>query len=153
MRPELYWINDVPTGRLAIMPRPRAGDWLSDELAAWRLAGVDVVVSLLTDDEVEELGLQHEPKLCEEIGLTFVSYPIVDRHVPTSIEDFVRIVSRLDDYLADDRGVAIHCRMGIGRSSLVAACILVKSGCSVTQAFDSISQDRGIENIMGLSGF
>jgi protein-tyrosine phosphatase len=145
MRAELYWITDAPVGRLAIMPRPRAGDWLADELTSWQSAGVDVVVSLLADAEIAELGLQHKSSLCQQIGLTFLSCPIADRGVPTSIERFVALTSRLDDYLRDDYGVAVHCRMGIGRSAVVAACLLVKSGLSTAGAFAAISRARGIE--------
>ncbi len=57
MKNPVYWIEGVPTGKVAIVPRPRGGDWLEDEVRAWRAAGIDVVVSLLTDDEVRELGL------------------------------------------------------------------------------------------------
>ena len=39
MQAELYWIDDTRRN-LAIMPRPRAGDWLSEEVASWRLAGL-----------------------------------------------------------------------------------------------------------------
>ncbi|HUT11081.1 MAG TPA: dual specificity protein phosphatase family protein [Thermoguttaceae bacterium] len=127
------------------MPRPRAGDWLADELASWKSAGVDVVVSLLTDDEISELDLKQEPALCEAIDLTFLSYPIADRDVPSSIDGFLVLVDRLHDYLQNDRGVAVHCRMGIGRSSLVAACLLVKAGLKPRDAFRSISRDRGID--------
>ena len=145
MRAELYWLRDTPHGRLAIMPRPRAGDWLADELKSMDSSDVDVVVSLLTHEEIAELGLQNEPALCGEIGLTFISYPIMDRNVPDSITEFLIFVDQIHDYLCDDRGVAIHCRMGIGRSSLVAACLLMKFDFSAENAFRSISRDRGID--------
>jgi len=145
MRAELYWITDAPHGRLAIMPRPRAGDWLADELASWKTAGVDVVVSLLGNDEIDELGLQQEQTLSEKIGLAFISYPITDRNVPESVDDFLKFTNHLHDHMSDNRAVAIHCRMGIGRSSLVAACLLVKSGMPATDAFVTISRDRGID--------
>jgi hypothetical protein len=45
---------------MAIMARPRAGDWLESEVDEWKAAGIDVVVSLLERDEVVELGLQRE---------------------------------------------------------------------------------------------
>lgn len=45
-----------------------------------------------------------------------------------SVADFLLLVDRLYAYLSSDQGVAVHCRMGIGRSSVVAACLLVKSG-------------------------
>lgn len=145
MRAELYWIVDVPQGRrLAIMPRPRGGDWLSDELSSWKSSRVDVVVSLLAVDEVADLGLSQEAALCEALEMIFVSFPIVDRGVPSSGEAFLGLVERLHGYLANDQGVAIHCRMGIGRSSLVAASLLVKSGLATSDAFTAISHARGM---------
>jgi len=61
---------------LAISPRPRGGDWLDDEIAAWRKAGLEVVVSLLTPDEAAELGLLQEAELSETHGLQFLTHPI-----------------------------------------------------------------------------
>ena len=43
-------------GRLAIMARPRAGEWLGDEISGWRAEGIDTVISLLEQEEVSELG-------------------------------------------------------------------------------------------------
>ena len=57
MLAQLYWI-DAPTGRrLAILARPRGGDWLEDEVRSWRGQGIDVVVSLLTPAEILSLLL------------------------------------------------------------------------------------------------
>ena len=84
MRPDVYWIDAATGLRLAIMPRPRAGDWLEDEIAGWRLEGVDVVVSLLEPDEAAELGLQREAALCTAQGMRFLALPIPDRGVPVA---------------------------------------------------------------------
>jgi hypothetical protein len=46
------------------MPRPRAGDWLDDEIKGWRTEGVKVVVSLLEKDEISELELVEEAGTC-----------------------------------------------------------------------------------------
>ena len=54
MRTELFWIDGPWPGRLAIMPRPRGGDWLEEEIQSWRRSGVDLVVSLLTLEERNE---------------------------------------------------------------------------------------------------
>ena len=84
MRPEIYWIDGPWPGRLAILARPRGSDWLIDELAGWKNAGLDVVVSLLTRGEDSELGLSDEGELAQQYGLTFISFPISDYSVPTS---------------------------------------------------------------------
>ena len=87
MSTQAYWINLPITGRLAIMARPRAGDWLDDQISGWRARGIDVVVSLLEKEEISELGLQREAGLCREQGMEFHSFPIPDRGVPGSLRD------------------------------------------------------------------
>ena len=118
MRAELYLIDGVPCGKLAIMPRPRAGDWLAGEIESWQRSGINCVVSLLEPTEVRELGLQDEPQLCEKAGLEFRHFPIPDRGVPHSGEDLSALVESLVRRLREGRGVAIHCRIGVGRSGI-----------------------------------
>jgi hypothetical protein len=72
MPSELYWINVGGTPRLAIMARPRAGDWLEDEIAYWKHSDVGVVVSLLEREEIDDLGLRMEKPLCEDRGIEYL---------------------------------------------------------------------------------
>ena len=144
MRAELYWISAAPQGRLAIMPRPRGGDWLADELKSWQTAGVDVIVSLLRHEEITDLKLDHEPTLCEQLGIQFISFPISDRGVPDSAEQYLQLITQLEGKLRNGQGVGIHCRMGIGRSALLAASLLVRAGHTVADAFSTIANDRGM---------
>lgn len=58
MLAQIYRLQAPKAGRLAIMPRPRAGGWLEDEIASWKESGVDVVVSLIERAEIIELGRQ-----------------------------------------------------------------------------------------------
>src|SRR5262249_13299329 len=135
MRSEIHWIEAPTPGRLAIMPRPRAGDWLDDEIAGWRTAGIDTVVSLLEPEEVAELGLQQEATLCHQHGMEFLSFPIRDRDVPASAHAAAALVRTIARQAGAGKTVAIHCRAGIGRSSLIAACILLSVGVDPDAAF------------------
>jgi protein-tyrosine phosphatase len=143
MRAEIFPIADVPTGRLAILPRPRAGDWLADEVASWRRHGLDVVVSLLEDAEVAELGLEEEPAGCRQAGLVFLRSPIPDRGVPASRQELSALVETLVGHLRQGRGVGIHCRIGVGRSALVAACVLAALGQHLEAAWSALGRARG----------
>jgi protein-tyrosine phosphatase len=143
MKPDVYWIKGPWAGRLAILARPRGDDWLEDEVAGWKDAGVDVVVSLLTSGEDSELGLIEERKLVQHHGLTFISFRIPDYSVPTSTKELRPLVSELEQSLTRGKSVGVHCRQGIGRSSLVAACVLVTSGESPETAFEQITTARG----------
>jgi len=143
MRTDLYWIAGPWMGRLAIMPRPRGGDWLEDEIRFWRQSGIDMVVSLLTREEQTELNLPDEGALCLANGIEFVSFPIVDRGIPSDFNAFSGQVMKLSDQLAEGRNIAIHCRQGIGRAALVAICILLFSGMEHTAAIQRVSEARG----------
>jgi protein-tyrosine phosphatase len=143
MRPEVFWIDRVAKGLLGIMPRPRGGDWPGDELQALAKAGVNVVVSLLTADEVAELDLQDEERLCGEFGLRFISFPIPDRSVPVAMPEAGRTIDVILEELWAGKAVAVHCRMGIGRSAMIAACLLKAQGIAVDEAFAMISRARG----------
>ncbi len=123
------------------MARPRSGDWLEDEIDHWKRSGVDIVVSLLELDEVEDLGLGEEAALCRLKGIEFRTFPIPDRGVPADEEAFSRFI----DELAKTRAaIAIHCRAGIGRSSLVAGTTLIARGMPAEDALSRISDARGL---------
>jgi protein tyrosine/serine phosphatase len=144
VKPDVYWINGPWAGKLAILARPRGVDWLVDEVAGWKNAGLNVIVSLLTQVEDSELGLIDERELVQRLGLTFISFPIADYSVPTSKKKLQQLVATLEESLAAGDCVGIHCRQGIGRSSLVAACVLVTSGESPGTAFQQIKKARGL---------
>jgi len=139
----VYWVGTAAHLRLGIMPRPRGGDWLEDEVRSLREQGVDVVASLLTADEVEELRLEQEPALCRAAGLEFLSFPVEDRSVPSSAQDASRFALALHQRAAQGNSVVIHCRGGIGRSALVAALVLAAHGIPAEEAFEQVAEARG----------
>lgn len=143
MRGNVFWIAGPWRGRLAIMPRPRGGDWLDDETRNWREAGVDVVVSLMEPSEETELDLATEAASATASGLEFRSFPIPDRGVPNSQEAVAELTAQLSDALHTGKNVALHCRQGIGRSALIAAAALVAAGEDANAALESITRSRG----------
>jgi protein-tyrosine phosphatase len=145
MRAQVYWIDGPWPGRLAIVARPRGGDWLDDEARAWKTAGLDVVVSLLMPDETTEFDLLNEAGACEAQGIRFFSFGIPDRGVPDSRRDATELIKRICELLAAGRNAAVHCRQGIGRSGLMAGCLLVLGGFTPVDASARISRVRGCE--------
>jgi protein-tyrosine phosphatase len=144
MRDKIFWIAGPWRGRLAILPRPRGGDWLDDETRAWRRAGVHMVVSLLEPEEETELELSREAESATASGLAFVSFPTSDRGVPSSREAVATLTTQLADALRSGNNVAVHCRQGIGRSALIAAATLISAGQDVDSALQSIAHSRGV---------
>ena len=140
---ELYWVDGPWPGKLALAARPRGGEWLQDELENWRRAGVHTIFSLLTPEEEQDLDLLHEDRETRERDMTFRSFPIPDRQVPDSETKLAKVLAKVDKDLASGRNVVLHCRQGIGRSGLVAACLLVTKGFDAGAAIKRLSAARG----------
>jgi len=143
MKPTLFTIVRSGRGELSTMSRPRGGDWLVDEMTALDAMGIDVLVSTLTTAEQAELELLAEPDSARDAGLRFISFPIPDRSVPDAHE-YRSLVYELHDALNGGRRVVIHCRMGIGRSSLVAAGVLAAEGLRGNDAWEMVADARGL---------
>jgi protein-tyrosine phosphatase len=143
MRKELYWIDGPWPGKLAIAARPRGGDWLRDDIANWKRAGINSVLSLLTPDEATDLDIRDEANEIRMQGMEFTSFPIPDRQIPKPEVKWGEVLERVARVLLSGKNVLVHCRQGIGRSGLAAACLLVKNGMSPGAAVESVSAARG----------
>ena len=142
--PALHWVDGLGPHRLALAPRPRGGDGLADEMAGWRHAGVDAVVSLLERHEVRELELREQPALCAAEGMAFHDFPIPDRGTPVSARELAELLRRLHGELLRGQAMVIHCRAGIGRTGLVAGCLLHLLGVPTADIFHRLSRSRGV---------
>src|SRR5215475_2527113 len=97
MKAEIHWVAGPWPGKLALSARPRGGEWLEDAITAWQQrGGIDTVFSLLTPEEEFELDIVQEARITQALGMTFLSFPISDRHVPESISQFATALARLD---------------------------------------------------------
>lgn len=140
-----FWVKTSDSLQLAIIPRPRGGDWLEDDLRQFRQAGIDIVVSMLPPGEAAELGLEKEEEACREAGLGFRSFPVTDRETPSSHREFERFLESLRSDLQAGRSIGVHCRASIGRSSLMLAALLTMEGYGAADAFQRLSEARGLQ--------
>ncbi|MCP4349017.1 MAG: protein tyrosine phosphatase [Desulfobacterales bacterium] len=138
MIPEIYRIKNFNKGFLATMAKPRSGDWLEDEIHGLAVLGINVVVSLLEFGEEYELGLTKEKSICKAHQIEFISFPIKDFGIPDSAADTAKLAHNLLEKLVkDEKSAVIHCRGGIGRSSLVAACVLYMCRRNTSKCFNT----------------
>lgn len=142
---KVYWIAGQWKGRLAIVSRPRGADWLADDTAAWRAAGIDVVVSLLQPHEARHLELEDEATVAAASGVDFLAFSIPDEGVPASRESAAGLIDDIIGALMRGRTVAIHCRQSIGRSGLIASGVLVAAGADPVSAIEIVSAARGLD--------
>lgn len=142
--PSIFVVEPIGSGFLAVMARPVPGEWVEDEFGRISAHGIHCIVSLLEPKEAVEIGLGEEKALCERHSMEFVSYPISDRGLPSSVFGFAALTHSLYESIARGNNTVIHCRAGIGRTGIVAAGILLHAAFAAESAFDHITKARGM---------
>jgi protein-tyrosine phosphatase len=113
-------------------------------MTSWKHAGISSIVSLLTSEEENDLDLREEAREANAQGMKFISFSIPDRQVPRSEAKLAEVLESIGADLSAGKNVVVHCRQGVGRSGLVTACLLVRSGMSPGAAVEMVSVARGV---------
>lgn len=146
MPTSIYWLHAFDNGaKLGIMARPRGGDWLADEITHLKNNKVATLVSLLESNEIYDLELKLEKDFCKAQQIEYINFPIRDRGIPKSGNETDQLIELLSEKLNRGLSVVIHCRMGIGRSSIIAAAVLLKYKLKASDIIESICRIRGLK--------
>ena len=130
------WVK--PGLGITILPGRRDyGRDLATDIAGLKSAGVTHVLSLITDDELAARGVESLASALKENGLQHRQDALLDQRAAT-LEQMNNIASWLDA-AGKDAKVAVHCMAGLGRSGMVVASYLTRSGM---RADDAITQVR-----------
>ena len=139
--PQLYSIPVPYPGRLAVVERPRGGDWLNADMRALRAAGVDVLVSALVDEELRGTWLEAEAEAAGAAGLSFIRLPVSNLGVPGDAA--VATLAALAADVREGRYVAAHCFASVGRSPMIVASVMVMLGAEPDFAWEELNLVRG----------
>ena len=155
----VYWIygpsNAAQTGAppaplplaplsLAVVLCPRGGRHLADELAHLKHCGIQTLVSLLSEDQVDILDLGMEPVLARQLGMQFLHHPLPDHEIPPDIHAFRAFVGDLARRIRAGEHIGLHCWGSIGRAVVTAACTLIHLGWSPGKALAAVEDARGL---------
>jgi protein-tyrosine phosphatase len=131
-----------PYSQLTIVPWPKGGDRLDDQMLALREVGIDFAVAVLEKNEPRMLGPEREAISDELASLGFVNFPLPDRGTPPERSTFENFLENIEYFLTNGKRVGIHRRASIGRSSVTAAGFLIRSGMPAKDAWLEISISR-----------
>lgn len=101
-----------------------------------------VLVSLLAPHEYAKFGIADLPTAARKHGLEFLSLPIEDGGVPPSVSEAVVIVKQILERRQSTGTVVVHCRGGLGRTGLIAACCLTTAGHEADRAIAVVREAR-----------
>jgi protein-tyrosine phosphatase len=89
---------------------------------------------------VEQVGLTAEKEIAERVGLHYRSFPIPDHQTPPLDAGTMDFLDARRSDLSQGKGVVFHCSSGRGRTTLMAASLLVMEG---------MDPDKAIQHVRG----
>jgi len=128
-------------------PGAMAGPWKRDLLtdlkvvSAWRAR---VVITLMEDHELVQLGVPAIGETTRSLGMTWYHLPIRDVSAPDSSFETVwkKAGAELRQRLIAGERILIHCKGGLGRTGLIAARLLIELGESPGRALRRVRKER-----------
>jgi ADP-ribosylglycohydrolase len=119
--PNSYWVvpgkllaGEYPGGDTAEATRQRLSRLLT--------AGVNCFIDLTQPDEISAYHAGLPP------GVDYFRKPLPDHRIPSEAAQMRETLRCLQDAMHAGRIVYLHCRAGIGRTAMVAGCLLAEQG-------------------------
>ena len=126
---------------------PGRRDWsrLPAQLGGLREAGIDQLVCLLSQGDLERLDRQapFRTSLEARFGDGLLHVPMGDYGLPTSVDVFEAALERVDEALFAGADVLAHCGAGCGRAGTFCCCMLVRAGYDTAEAVATYRAVRG----------
>jgi protein-tyrosine phosphatase len=132
-------------GNLVLMPCPGTkGVSALDTFHSLKLESVDMVITALSDDEMQAKALPPFQIIADETNIIWHQLPIPDDSTPSAQfqTDWALLEPQVLALLSDKRSVALHCMGGSGRTGLLAAHILVALGWSLAEIVEQVQALR-----------
>ena len=117
---------------------------LNDDLAAIQSANISTVVSLISLSEMLKLGVPDLPAFVVQHKLQWLHLPIQDFGTPDhdARKCWGQITETILACLARRETVLLHCAAGLGRTGMMAACLLVACGQKPVHAINQVRSAR-----------
>ena len=130
---ESYWV--VPDRLLAgRYPGGKSPKEAERRVEAFLEAGFDTFIDLTEAGELPPYDV-YLPG-----SVQYLRKPIPDHGLPRAREHMAEIQAAIDGALSSGRRIYVHCRAGIGRTSLAVACHLIEHGLSADAALIRLNE-------------
>jgi len=104
--------------------------------------GVQVLVTLVREQELESMGIPHFFEYIQSKGIETIHFPIKDKWLPKDMSDLHKNVMIALAKIDRDEIMVVHCNGGKGRTGLFIGAMLVHLGYDPTSAVAAVRAPR-----------
>ena len=99
---------------------------LYNDLKSLKKQKVDVIVSLTSEIEIENLGIANFSDILKNFGFIHFVEPIEDFSVPKSDREknVNELINKILNLIKNNKSILVHCNAGLGRSGLIVALVI-----------------------------
>jgi len=115
---------------------------LQSDLSSLQEAGVDVLLLLVEDHELERCRVTDIAEVVDEYGIELIRHPIRDPMTPKDDAAYRRTVAQVASRVRAGQTLAIACRGGLDRAGMTSACLLREGGLDADAAIDRVHAAR-----------
>lgn len=115
---------------------------LDSDAASLQEQGVDVLLLLVEDKELDRCRTTHVSEVLSEHGIELIRHPIPDPQTPDDDAAYRRTIAALVERVRAGDTAAIACRGGLDRAGMTTACLLREAGLDADAAIDRVHAAR-----------
>jgi len=119
---------DIP-GKLFLFRMPGRGRDIDADFNDMQTSNIDRIVCLAEKKEIQNKSPEYLKRLKNGLLPFSVKYfPIADYQTPDDKSGFVELIEYIASSLKKGERILIHCGAGVGRTGMVAICVLLRLG-------------------------
>ena len=116
-----------------------SGEYVENDIFTIQKLGVKCVIDMRSENSFDK-------SLFESIGINYFNIP-VDNYYAPELDQIDNAIEYINSNISVDNKILIHCKEGVGRSSLIIIAYLVTTGLDLFESIKLVQSNRWGANL------
>ena len=116
-----------------------SGEYDENDIFTIQKLGINCVIDMRSESLFDK-------SLFESIGIKYFNIP-VDNYFAPELEQIDTAIEYIKSHITTDNNILIHCKEGVGRSSLIIIAYLITTGLDLFESMEIVKSNRWGANL------
>ena len=116
-----------------------SGQYDENDIFTIQKLGINCVIDMRSENSFDQ-------SLFESIGIKYFNIP-VDNYFAPELEQIDTAIEYIKSHITTDNNILIHCKEGVGRSSLIIIAYLITTGLDLFESMEIVKSNRWGANL------